>query len=306
MNKAHVHIVEPYHSAAMQRVSDPLMEWASLNFERMTIGAEPDNEADLNYHMPWHTLVGMGETRSKQGIYYTHLNPSARPDLIWAVQRADFIVAMSKTGRQELIDLGADPDKINVIYAGHSNYPPRRKNVGIIGYEQPNGRKRGHILVDLCWKMDVTPFQFVFCGGGWDDTITKMSNAGAAIANLGNKTEQELQDVYGVLDLLLVTSYVEGGPLTVMEAMSAGVPVIAPPVGYAADLLPDDCIYHTVEGLVAALENFIAPTFERRAAVEQFTWKRYADEHAALFERVLCQPTPTLTETAMSAPSYTE
>lgn len=297
-----VHVVEKYHSHAMLRMAAPLLD----HITAATTGETPDDEADLNYHVPWHSLIGLPPTKSKQGMLYTHLNPPAKNELLSACQRADFIVAMSKTGATELLDLGIEPEKITVIYAGHEDIPFRRRNVGIIGFEQPNGRKRGHILIDLCWLMDVSPFRFVFCGGGWDDTINKMASAGASVANLGEVDESKLAELYGALDLLLVTSYVEGGPLTVLEALSAGVPVIAPPVGYANDLLPEDCIYYTLEGLQSALENFAAPFLQRREQVEKYTWRRYAEKHAELFERVLCQPTSTPIETATSALLYTE
>jgi len=304
----HIHIVEPYHSTAMRRMADPLTSVLPEYFEQVTIGETPDDSADLNFHIPWHTLTALSETatNSKQVVLYTHLNPPARAELITACKRADHIVAMSKTGRSELIELGVPENKISVIYAGHKEYRPRVRNVGIIGYEQPNGRKRGHILIDLCWMMDVSPFQFIFAGGGWDDTIAKMANAGANVANVGEVSADKLQDVYSAIDLLLVTSYIEGGPLTVLEALSAGVPVIAPPVGYANDLLPDDCIYHSVEGLIAALENFAAPIKERQARVSKLTERNYAIRHAELFERLLCQPTHTQTEVATTPPSYTE
>jgi hypothetical protein len=51
-----VHIVEPYHSHAMQRMSNPLAELSNLY--EVTKSDAIDPEADINIHMPWHSLVG--------------------------------------------------------------------------------------------------------------------------------------------------------------------------------------------------------------------------------------------------------
>jgi glycosyltransferase involved in cell wall biosynthesis len=299
-----IHIVERYHSNAMARMTAPLFETLPEYFDAVTVGENIDPDADLNYHIPWHFINGdLPDSSTKHVILYTHLNPPARADLIKACKRADHIVAMSKTGKAELTALGVDAEKITVIYAGHTDYKPRARNIGIVGYEQPNGRKRGHILLDLCWLMDVSRFNFIFSGGGWGDTVAKMASAGANVMNLGElDSDEKMQTLYTQLDLLLVTSYIEGGPLTILEALSAGVPVIAPPVGYAADLLPDDCIYHNVEGLIAALENFTAPIQTRRESVLKYTNEEYAKRHAELFERLLWLNTSTQTDTVTISP----
>ena len=301
----HIHIVEPYHSAAMKRMTDPLMQHLPEWFDKITISETPDNTATLNYHIPWHTLINTEPSESIQAALYTHVNPRDRQALVAACKNADHVVAMSETGADELQALAVPGEKISVIYAGHEDYPARTRNIGIIGYEQPNGRKRGHILIDLCYMMDLSPFQFVFSGAGWEYTMEKMANCGAQVINAGNLQGDVMGQLYQQLDLLLVTSYIEGGPLTVLEAYSAGVPVIAPPVGYAADLLPRENIYLTVEELKTALENFVAPVIERQELVKKYTWKRYAEQHAQLFERLIWLRTSTQTETDTSAPKYT-
>lgn len=49
----------------------------------------------------------------------------------------------------------------------------------------------------------------------------------------------ELAKLYHALDLYLVTSREEGGPMALMESMSAGVPVVSTYVGMAPDLIED-------------------------------------------------------------------
>jgi len=49
--------------------------------------------------------------------------------------------------------------------------------------------------------------------------------------------EIELPDYYNALDLYLVTSRVEGGPLALVEAMACGIPLITTDVGMARDII---------------------------------------------------------------------
>ncbi len=45
----------------------------------------------------------------------------------------------------------------------------------------------------------------------------------------------KIRDYYGVMDVLVNTSTIEGVPLVVLEALAMGVPVVAPPVGELVD-----------------------------------------------------------------------
>ena len=63
-----------------------------------------------------------------------------------------------------------------------------------------------------------------------------------------------LAKLYHALDLYLVTSREEGGPMTVMESMASGVPVVATRVGMAPDLIVDGISGALVEvGDIAAI-----------------------------------------------------
>lgn len=50
----------------------------------------------------------------------------------------------------------------------------------------------------------------------------------------------DLASCYHALDLYLVTSREEGGPMALMESMASHVPVVSTPVGMAPDLIDDD------------------------------------------------------------------
>jgi len=64
-----------------------------------------------------------------------------------------------------------------------------------------------------------------------------------------------LNELYQALDVCVISSRWEGGPYSVLEALAAGCVVISSPVGTARDVLPDECLFNSVERAVALLEE---------------------------------------------------
>lgn len=64
-----------------------------------------------------------------------------------------------------------------------------------------------------------------------------------------------LNELYQALDVCVISSRWEGGPYSVLEALAAGCPVISTPVGTSRDVLPDECLFTSVERAVDLLES---------------------------------------------------
>ncbi len=295
-----IHIVNPYGSTAMQRMINPLLEELSKLYE-ITTSQEVDHAADVNIHAPWHTLVGMErQGEGKHIAMYTHCNPPDAINLHDACERADLIVCMSYAGRNELLDLGVDPKKLWVIYAAADVFMFRKRLLAVVGYPQPNGRKRESILLDLAWKYDMSTFQIVLIGNGWEEMTAKLSALGISVVNLATVNDDKLHELYGRMDCLLVTGYAEGGPLPLLEALASGVKVFSPNFGYAADLLPDENIYDTVEELGAMLDNLVGKDVFYHKLARAWGWLDYAAEYALLIGRLLGETVDLYPERGMS------
>ena len=105
-------------------------------------------------------------------------------------------------------------------------------------------------------------------------------------------SHQQLVPYYHALDLYLVTSREEGGPMGLMESMACGVPVASTRVGMAPDLLAPElngmiAESEDVEGLCDAGLALLAPSGERaerataarRRVVETCDWRVVGAEH---------------------------
>lgn len=282
----HIHIVNPYGSIAMERMIFPLTSELPKLYE-VTTSREVDTTADLNFHAPWHTMTGLEERGDgKHIIMYTHCNPPDAPRLMDACERTDLITCMTFEGRRELVTLGVDPKKLWVIYAAADTFSYRRRLIGIVGNPQPNGRKREQLLLDLAWQYDLSPFQFLFVGDGFENIAGQLKSLGV-IADAMIADDNGLRELYQRMDVLLVTGFVEGGPLPLLEAMASGTRVLSPSFGYAADLLDENCIYKDADDLMQKLNALTDESITYHKLARAWSWRDYAAEYALLFGRLL-------------------
>lgn len=100
------------------------------------------------------------------------------------------------------------------------------------------------------------------------------------IVLLGEKKPEEIEKLLHFADIFVLLSKHEGFPMTILEAMSAGLPVIASNVGGIPEAVTDSCgilVENTNKSIVLALEQLIIDTIRRkklgssaRARVEEF------------------------------------
>jgi glycosyltransferase involved in cell wall biosynthesis len=111
------------------------------------------------------------------------------------------------------------------------------------------------------------------------------------------------QDVAGLLnesDIFVRPSLMEGMPLTVLEAMACGLPVVATPVGGTAELVTEGKTGllvppRNVDALTTALQRLIdSPQLRaelgangRRLVEKDYGWQRISRETLAVYEDVL-------------------
>lgn len=67
-------------------------------------------------------------------------------------------------------------------------------------------------------------------------------------------SHENLNRLYNLLDLYLVSSRSEGAPRTLLEALAAGCPVLSTRVGVAEDILPAECLYSECSKAVTLIE----------------------------------------------------
>ena len=116
--------------------------------------------------------------------------------------------------------------------------------VGFVGSKRSHndaGRKGLDILhqVLLRCKERIGDFHISFLGLGWEEEVHELRRWGISANYLGFIRKSQLPAFYSSIDTYVMTSRIEGGPCTVLEAMACQTPVVATSVGLVQDVIED-------------------------------------------------------------------
>lgn len=210
-----------------------------------------------------------------------------------------------KAGRDIERDNGLPPGSLRVVHNGvpDRQLPPRPPTVGppVLGCLARFVHQKG-LDVLLRALPSVPDARLVLVGGGSDEPALR-----SLAAELGVTGRVELRSwvadgraLLPEFDVFVLPSRAEGFPLSVVEAMLAGVPVVATDVGSTREaiedgvtgrlVLPDD-----VDGLAGALRDVLAEpgrTVEaaRGRALDRFTDRAMARGYEQVYADVLGRP----------------
>ena len=166
----------------------------------------------------------------------------------------DYATCTSKVTRDILLKLGVPKERIFIIRYGCDERMHRRPVFGVVGRVYGTGRK-GEYLVQ---KMVNSGYDVKAWGKGWPvlegDQWSQWEN---------------LPGFYDSIDYLVVPSINEGGPVPVIDAIAAGVPVIAPNCGWCWEFPVLQYDLGSWESLESILEKLSNPP----------TWRMWSDDH---------------------------
>lgn len=190
-------------------------------------------------------------------------NPRLAGPISQVLSRADGVVAVSRALAERAVELGADPAKVSVVFNGVDNelFQPReqawaRQELGL----PPDGKLvafvgRLHAVkgLDLGLKAMAQakePFRLLVVGDGAEQASYRRLAGELGLAErvmwLGRLPHAQVPLAVAASDALVLPSRKEGEPNVVLEAVAAGRPVAANPVGSTPELITDG-----VNGFVA-------------------------------------------------------
>jgi glycosyltransferase involved in cell wall biosynthesis len=196
----------------------------------------------------------------------------------------DLIIANSEAAREYAVSRGSNPERImvvqNVIEPRETDRPspPAGKLVtflfaGRLGQEKRPDRFI-QMAADLIEQNPTDPLRFLMAGDGvlrptLEETVRKVPSLSEKFEFLGEVSNMD--QVFQDADVLVLTSDYEGTPNVILEAMAAGLPVIANNVGGVEALIGRDrgvLVDPTDDNaLTAAAANFLRdPEMNRKLA----------------------------------------
>ena len=243
------------------------------------------------------------------------LRPGRRADLLYN-RLVAAVVAISNDVRQKLLAAGVRPEQIRVIHSaveppaglpGAAGRAAARARYGIASGEFAIGvvaaleRRKAHdvLLHALAATLSkLPPLRVLFCGDGSERAalarLTRELGLESRVRFLGELGQ--VADVLAALDLFVLPSRHEGLGVAVLEAMAAGVPVVASAVGGLPEAVddgrtgllvpPEDprALGVAIAELAADVERARRMGIAGRARVlAEFSMERMADAYEALY-----------------------
>lgn len=143
--------------------------------------------------------------------------------------------------------------------------------------------KRIHLIIDALRMINDIEVKWIHFGGGelYEELLQQAKNLGKNIECnfVGNKSNTEILQYYKnhYIDLFLNVSSSEGIPVSIMEAMSFGIPVIATNVGRTSEIVTngENGILLDKDFNVSDLANYIRK-FGSMSSREAYYWRKNA------------------------------
>ncbi len=178
----------------------------------------------------------------------------------WLAQRTDALVTVAAADRDKGLELGiGTPDQYHVIHSGIDIQSYRRPASARALIRKELGFESDEVVVGTvaCLKHQKAPLDFIeaakqassrdprlrfFIAG--DGPLRPAAEQVIAAAGLQDKVRllgwrQDVPELLAAMDLFLLTSLFEGLPRAVLQAMAAGVPVIATAVNGTPEVVID-------------------------------------------------------------------
>jgi len=230
----------------------------------------------------------------KNIVMYTHPNFTfsfSKTHVIWCLNKADKVICLNSRVQRQLIEAGLKPEKTVLMHIASDPdffYRHERKT-GSIGFCSAfSDRKNPEMIYNLVKNMPERKFYLI--GRYWDryekyNELMSFSN----LTYFDNEDYEKYPDLYNKIDIFISPSYLEGGPVPVLESMLSNCFPIVSNTGYGPDV-----VRHGENGFVFEADtdyknviDFInkadSKTIDIRATAMEYSWENCSKKLDDLF-----------------------
>jgi teichuronic acid biosynthesis glycosyltransferase TuaC len=228
----------------------------------------------------------------------------------WAAAKADGLIAVSAGLRDRLTNLGTPRERIRMLRNGVDLvlFRPGDRAAArrALGFTRPTvlavgnlvALKRHRLMVEALSLLPET--DLVIVGEGPEraaiEALAQARGVAERVRLLGRLAQDQLPQIYGAADLLLLVSTHEGWPNVLLESMACGTPVVVSEIAGITDIVGTTEVGRIVaevtpQRLAAAIRDVLAtppPRTAIRAYAGQFDWQSTTEGQIALF-REICE-----------------
>ena len=247
----HTHITIADRGWILEKLASEIAVRSNL----VSVSTVPDPSADLQYYINYscrRRRVGPVEI-----AFFTHSerDEAARKRYFDIAADVEHSVCMSKRYADELGEAGIKDVTTITPGVDLDAFVPKVR-IGVIGRTYHTGRKGESLVADV---MDIPGIEWRFTGQGWPGKSTFVDGA-------------KMPDFYNDLDYVLIPALYEGGPMSVLEGLACGVPIIASDVGWVDEYPHIPFENGNSQSLRAVLTRLVDERLKLRTSVEYRTW----------------------------------
>ena len=216
----------------------------------------------------------------------------------WTLWNTQHFISNSETTKNSLCEFGIPGKKITTIYPGVENfvYPepkavskPYFLCVGALEHRKGQTMLAEAYLKALQKKPDLPDLIFIGPRRGDCQKLLKIIETVPKIQWLDYISEKELAEYYANAKAFLYPSYQEGFGLPLIEAMSAGIPVICSDIPIFREIADGCAVFVKPEphSFSEALEHFENMEFKIEKSYQRaktFTWKNAAEKLLSIYK----------------------
>ena len=243
--------------------------------------------------------------------------PSTRRQILTAIHSAQANITVSQALKDEMVQLGVDPNRITVLRNGvdlerFRLMDPQERDAtrAQLGFNRPTLISvggliplKGHDLTIRALRQ-LPNVDLVIVGEGGErsalETLAKTEGVSERVRFVGRKTHDELVRHYNAADVSVLMSSSEGMANVLLESLACGTPVIATAVGGSPEVIaaPEAGVLlaeRSVDTLVNAGGRVIVQPSNRknvRRYAEQFGWRTTIARQSLLLKQIAAGVAP--------------
>ena len=178
----------------------------------------------------------------KNIVMYTHqhwTNSYSKTHISWCLNKAHKVICLNSITKTQLIEIGIREDKIEVIHIASSpkKFYAHKRNSGAVGFCCAySERKNPKLIYNIIKHMPEKHFYII--GVLWEqfDKYKELSSF-TNFTYINNADYADYPNLYNKIDTFISASFLEGGPVPLLEAMLSNCFPIASKTGFCNDII---------------------------------------------------------------------
>jgi len=229
-------------------------------------------------------------------VMFTHPEWSkfySKSHALYTLKNANRIVCLNSSVASELNNIGLPKDKM-VIYHLASNpdmFSPKEQRIGkTVGFcNYYSMRKNPELIYSLILKMQ--DVKFILIGQNWQNypkfkELLEADN----FTYYGDLDYSQYPDLYKQMDVFVSPSFLEGGPVPLLEAMLSNVVPVVSKTGFGPDIIRHgengyvfDPHKDSIKHVIGLVRKALLLKGDVRKDVVNYSWEKYGEKIYQLY-----------------------